>query len=140
MYDRSNQRSHHPAWTPIVTVLAIVAVLAFPALLGAQTSHTSSVFSGAKVNHGTVTHTKVGGKNMLTLSADFEYPGTPDPHWQIVDSHGKVHLVQRLELKDGKMNMSIAVPEYVPDVAKVQIWCAWAEVVLGEASFARPVG
>lgn len=140
MENRNNQRSHHPVWTVAVTALAIVAVLMFPVALGAQGSHTSSVFSGAKVNHGTVTHTKMGGKNVLTLSADFEYPGTPDPHWQIVDSRGKVHLVQRLELKDGKMNMSITLPEYIPDVAKVQIWCAWAEVVLGEASFARPVG
>ena len=32
--------------------------------------------------------------------------------------------------------MSITVPEYVTDVAKVQIYCSWAEAVLGEATFA----
>ena len=32
--------------------------------------------------------------------------------------------------------MSITLPAYVKDVAKVQIYCAWAEAVLGEARFA----
>jgi hypothetical protein len=30
-------------------------------------------------------------------------------------------------------------PDYVHDIAKVQIWCAWAEVNLGEAWFDKPV-
>ena len=47
--------------------------------------HTSKKFTGAKANTGTVTHTVVNGKNVLTLSADFVTPDTPDPHWQIVD-------------------------------------------------------
>jgi hypothetical protein len=38
-----------------------------------------------------------------------------------------------------KQNRTITVPAYVKDVAKVQIWCAYAEVLLGEASFASPV-
>jgi len=42
-------------------------------------------------------------------------------------------------LKDDKINKSITVPAYVPDIAKVQMWCAWAEVLLGEASFDKPV-
>jgi hypothetical protein len=33
------------------------------------------------------------------------------------------------------MNRSITLPSYISDVAKVQFWCAYAEVVLGEASF-----
>ena len=33
----------------------------------------------------------------------------------------------------------LVIPPFVKDVAKVQIWCAWAEVLLGEASFAQPV-
>ena len=33
----------------------------------------------------------------------------------------------------------IVVPAYIKDVAKVQIYCAWAEAVLGEASFSSPV-
>lgn len=30
-------------------------------------------------------------------------------------------------------------PVQVNDIAKVQIWCAYAEVLLGEASFAKPI-
>jgi len=34
-----------------------------------------------------------------------------------------------------KINKSITLPSYVADVAKVQMWCAWAEMLLGEAPF-----
>jgi len=44
-----------------------------------------------------------------------------------------------LDIKGGKVNRSITVPSYVPDIAKVQIWCAFAETLLGEASFVSPV-
>lgn len=101
--------------------------------------HFSKPFAGAKANKGTVTHSKVGGESLLTLSDDFVVPDTPAPHWQIVDSEGHVFLLQRLVVKDGKMNKTIAVPAYVTDIAKVQIWCAFAETLLGEASFETPV-
>ena len=78
-------------------------------------------------------------KHVLTVSADFQVPGSPDPHWQVVDSKGTVYLLDRLKLKDDKINRSIALPAHITDVAKVQMWCAWAEVVLGEASFATPI-
>jgi hypothetical protein len=97
--------------------------------------HTSMKFTGAKANTGTVTHSVVNGKNVLTLSADFVTPDTPDPHWQIVDSKGQVFLLQRLAIKDDKMNRSITVPGFIGDIAKVQIYCAWAETVLGETTF-----
>jgi hypothetical protein len=29
----------------------------------------------------------------------------------------------------------ITLPSYIQDVAKVQIYCAWAEAVLGETTF-----
>ena len=108
--------------------------------------HTSSVFHGVKVNHGTVTHSKKDGKTVLTLSDDFEMPQTPDPHWQVVDSKGTVYPLDRLTakgamtdmgMKDGKFNKSIVLPGYIKDVVKVQIWCAWAETLLGEASFQK---
>ena len=101
--------------------------------------HTSGPFHGVKANTGTVTHTKDGNKNVLTLSDDFKPPETPDPHWQVVDSQGTVYLLDRLQAKNGKYNKSITLPAYVPDVAKVQIWCAFAETNLGEASFDEPV-
>ena len=97
----------------------------------------TGTFSGAKVNAGTVTHSMQSGKHVLTLSADFKVPDTPDPHWQVVDSKGTVYLLQRLGIKDNKVNTSITLPAYIKDVAKVQIYCAWAEAVLGEASFSN---
>ena len=103
------------------------------------TPHMSTRFSGAKANTGSVTHSVQSGKNILTLSDDFKTPETPAPHWQVVDSHGHTYLLQRLKIKGDKFNKSITVPEYVHDIAKVQIWCAWAEVNLGEASFEKPL-
>jgi hypothetical protein len=98
-------------------------------------SHTSKPFSGAKVNGGTVTHSVKDGKNLLSVSDDFKVPDTPDPHWQIIDSKGRVYLLDRLPLKGDRVARTITVPAYIQDVAKVQIYCAWAEAVLGEALF-----
>ena len=96
-------------------------------------------FAGKALNGGTVTHEHRGGKHVLMISADFQVPGSPDPHWQVVDSKGTVYLLDRLKLKDDKINRSITLPAYISDVAKVQMWCAWVEVVLGEASFTKPI-
>ena len=96
-------------------------------------------FTGKAVNGGTMTATQQGGKTVLTVSKDFQVPGSPDPHWQVVDSKGTVYLLDRVKLKDDKINTSITLPGYIHDVAKVQMWCAWAEVVLGEAPFAAPI-
>ena len=120
-----------------------IAVLALASGAFAQ-GHTSTKFSGAKVNAGTVTHSVKDGKNVLTLSSDFQVPDTPDPHWQVVDSQGNTFLLQRLGVKSlgglvkDRVNTSITLPAYIKDVAKVQIYCAWAEAVLGEATFSAP--
>ena len=125
----------------MTTLALVVASTTFAAAQG----HTSSKFSGAKVNAGTVTHSVKDGKNVLTLSSDFQVPDTPDPHWQVVDSKGNTYLLQRLGVKSlgglakDRINTSITLPAYVKDVAKVQIYCAWAEAVLGEASFNAPM-
>src|SRR6059036_3155547 len=106
------------------TILASLTALVIAATSGfAQDSHKSGPFQGAKANKGFVTHTTQNGKSMLTLSDDFVPPQTPDPHWQVVDSNGKTYLLDRLMTKDQKVKKSIVVPEYVPDIAKVQIWC-----------------
>jgi hypothetical protein len=123
-------------------VLALIGTVVFSAPASAQGSnsgHTSKTFAGAKVNAGTVTHVKEGGRDVLKLSADFKVPDTPDPHWQVVDSKGQVFLLQRLGIKGDKVNTQITLPAYVKDVAKVQIYCAWAEVLLGETTFDRTV-
>src|SRR3954462_14428993 len=128
----------------VSTTLFSVAALALSASLALAQDHVSKPFSGAKVNGGTVTHSVRDGKIVLTLSDDFKVPDTPDPHWQIVDSKGNTYLLQRLGVKalgglvKDRVNMSITLPAYVKDVAKVQIYCAWAEAVLGEAPFAAP--
>jgi len=120
------------------TVVTMAALLLTAAVASAQTSRP---FSGAKVNGGTVTMAVKDGKTTLTLSKDFQVPDTPDPHWQVVDTHGNVYLLQRLGVKSlgglakDRVNMTITLPAYVKDVAAVQIYCAWAEAVLGEASF-----
>ncbi len=101
---------------------------------------TSTRFVGPKANTGTVQMKFENGRRMLTLSSDFVTPDTPAPHWQVVDSHGTVHLLQRLVIKDNLHHLTIAVPDYVHDVAKVQIWCSFAEVLLGEAVFAKHEG
>jgi len=123
-----------------------LAILTLAAHSEALAKHKSLPFKGAKANTGTVTHDVVNGKDVLTLSDDFVAPQTPDPHWQVVDSKGRVYLLDRLAIKKNDMGekpdkekRSITLPDYVPDVAKVQMWCAWAETVLGEAQFEQPV-
>ena len=124
--------------TLVVTALGIAASASF-----AQSgSHTSSQFQGPKANKGTVTHSTKDGKSVLTLSDDFVVPDTPDPHWQVVDSDGNVYQLDKLKTKafvGTNYKKEIVVPKYVKNVAKVQIWCAFAEVNLGEASFSSPV-
>ena len=129
----------------ITTGLFTIAALGMTASLALAQRQTSRPFTGGKVNGGTVTHSMRDGKDVLTLSDDFKVPDTPDPHWQVVDSMGNTYLLQRLGAKSlgglakDRINMSITLPAYVKDVAKVQIYCAWAEAVLGEAPFSAPL-
>lgn len=122
-----------------IVLLSVLLVVGFVATTASYAAETTKPFSGKAVNGGTVTHAVEGGKSVLTLSKDFQVPGSPDPHWQVVDSRGTVYLLDRLKLKDDKIKTSITVPAYVRDIAKVQMWCAWAEVVLGDAPFTAPV-
>jgi hypothetical protein len=75
------------------------------------------------------------------LSEDFVVPDTPDPHWQVVDSAGMTYRLDKLKVKGlvgDNVKREIVVPGYIKDVVKVQIYCAWAETNLGEASFSSP--
>ncbi|PYU54895.1 MAG: hypothetical protein DMG55_29925 [Acidobacteria bacterium] len=122
----------------VVTVLGLSASGAF----AQGGSHTSSQFQGPKANKGTVTHSIKDGKSVLTLSDDFVVPDTPDPHWQVVDSDGNVYLLDKLKTKafiGSNYKKEIVLPSYVKNVSKVVIWCAFAEVNLGEAKFTSPV-
>ena len=127
-------------------VLAVMATLALAisgsAYAADMNPHTSGKFAGTKANTGFVTHSTKNGKSILTLSDDFVVPDTPDPHWQIVTSDGAIFLLDKLKVKSqmgDKVKKEITLPAYVKDVAKVQVYCAWAEAVLGEASFNSPV-
>ena len=113
---------------------AVAITFAVVSTASAAQSKTSSPFTGVKANTGTVS---LNGR-VLTLSDEFKAPDAPDPHWQVVDSKGRTYLLQKLTVKGltgDKMNRSITLPSYIADVAKVQFWCAYAEVILGEASF-----
>ena len=123
----------------VTFVAALVAAVGLAAGTAAESTHTSKPFQGPKANTGTVSHAVVAGKHVLTLSDDFKVPDTPDPHWQVVTSKGQVFLLQKLMIKGDKLNKSITLPAYITDVAKVQIWCSFAEVNLGEAAFAAAV-
>jgi len=123
----------------VTFVAALVAAVGLAAGTAAQATHTSKPFQGPKANTGTVSHAVVAGKHVLTLSDDFKVPDTPDPHWQVVTSKGQVFLLQKLMIKGDKLNKSITLPAYITDVAKVQIWCSFAEVNLGEAAFGAAV-
>jgi hypothetical protein len=99
----------------------------------------STNFKGIEVNGGHVNYRMEKGRLVLTLSDDFSIPKTPAPHWQVVDSKGNVYLLSQLRIAGDKTNRSVVVPSYIKDVAKVQIWCSFAEVNLGEAMFAKAV-
>lgn len=120
-------------------VFSLLAAIGLLSAASAFAADTTMPFKGNTVNGGTVTHEVKGGQHVLTVSSDFKVPGSPDPHWQVVDTKGNVYLLNRLTIKDDKVNRSIVLPAYIADVAKVQMWCAWAEVVLGEAPFAKPI-
>jgi hypothetical protein len=134
MEDNMNRRR----WFGLAATFVVMVMTAGVPAVGFA-ADISSTFSGHHVNAGTVRHDVTAGKHVLTLSHDFPVPEAPDPHWRLVDSKGNVFLLDRVKIKDDKLNRSITVPSYVSDIAKVEIWCAFVEVVLGEASFGKPI-
>src|SRR5262245_27524330 len=122
----------------LATAVTVVTAFVFTTSTAAAQSRMSRPFTGVKANTGSVTLSTNGSQRVLSLSDDFKAPDAPDPHWQVVDTDGRVYLLQKLRVKGltgDKMNRSITLPAYIKSVAKVQFWCAYAEVLLGEASF-----
>ena len=118
--------------------LMVIGALVLSPVATAAQAKMSRPFAGVKANTGSVTLSSSGNVRTLTLSDDFKAPDAPDPHWQVVDNEGRVYLLQKLTVKGltgDKMNRAINLPTYIKSVAKVQFWCAYAEVLLGEASF-----
>ena len=85
-----------------------------------------------------VVHAYEGSQSILRVSDDFKVPDTPAPTWRIVDSKGTVYTLEAFKIKGGEKRQ-VNVPTYIKDIAKVQVYCAWAEVLLGEAAFSSPV-
>src|SRR2546429_8997361 len=120
----------------------LMTTMMFAVSAVAQDAHTTGQFQGPKANKGHVTHSTRDGKSVLSLSDDFVVPDTPDPHWQVVDSDGQIYLLDKLKTKafiGTNYKKEIVLPSNVKNVKKVQIWCAFAEVNLGEATFSSPV-
>lgn len=102
---------------------------------------TSTKFQGPKANTGTATYSMENGRGILRVSADFKVPDTPAPTWRVVDSKGNIYTLDAFKVKAGNgEKREVTVPAYVHDIVKVQVYCAWAEVLLGEASFSAPIG
>jgi hypothetical protein len=102
--------------------------------------HTSSMFQGPKANTGTVSHYVESGKSMLKVSDNFKVPDTPAPTWRVVDAKGNIYTLDAFRIKGGKNEKrEVVVPSYIQNISNVQVYCAWAEVLLGEASFSSPV-
>ena len=127
----------------MLSVFALVAMLVTTGVSFAAKNagpQTSSKFEGPKANTGTVTHTVENGKSILRVSADFKVPDTPAPTWRVVDSKGNIYTLEAFKIKGGSgEKREVVVPAYVHDIVKVQVYCAWAEVLLGEASFSSAV-
>lgn len=118
-----------------VAAMLVAVVTMTTAAAAPVKTYMSRPFAGVKANTGTVSATVDMGKITLKVSEDFVIPDTPAPSWQIVDSKGNVYLLNQLKIKGDRTNREITLPSYIKDVAKVQIWCSWAEALLGEASF-----
>ena len=114
----------------MLSVFALAGMLIAAGVSTAKSHHVSSKFEGPKANTGTVTHTVENGKSILRVSADFKVPDTPAPTWRVVDSQGNIYTLDAFKIKGGEKR-EVIVPSYVRDIVKVQVYCAWAEVLLG---------
>ena len=121
-----------------VAIAALLVVAGAALADHSMDHHKSSMFMGPKANTGTVSHLRENGKSILRVSEDFKVPDTPAPTWRIVDSKGTIYTLDAFKIKGGEKR-GVMVPAYVKDIAKVQVYCAWAEVLLGESSFPSPV-
>ena len=124
----------------MLSVFALAAVLTTASVsFAAKGLQTTSKFEGPKANTGNATYTVENGKSILRVSADFKVPDTPAPTWRVVDSKGNIYTLDAFKVKAGNNEKrEVMVPAYVPDIVKVQVYCAWAEVLLGEAAFVSP--
>ncbi|MFN0105628.1 MAG: hypothetical protein ACKV2U_26525 [Bryobacteraceae bacterium] len=123
----------------LFSLFALMTVMAAGVTFAAKNDvHMSGKFAGPKANTGTVSHSTENGKSILRVSADFKVPDTPAPTWRVIDSSGNIYTLDAFKIKGGEKR-EVVVPGFVGKIAKVQVYCAWAEVLLGETSFPAPV-
>ena len=125
--------------TRILSVFALTAVLAVTASLASRPrpAHVLDV-PGPEGKHRNGVALVENGKSILRVSPDFKVPDTPAPTWRVVDSNGAIYTLDAFKIKGGEKR-EVEVPAYVHNIAKVQVYCAFAQVLLGEASFSSPV-
>src|SRR5215475_5236266 len=128
----------------MLSVFALVAMLVTASVsFAANGPQTTSKFEGPKANTGTATYSVENGKRILRVSADFKVPDTPAPTWRVIDSKGNIYTLDAFKVKGtlgtNAEKREVEVPAYIKDIVKVQVYCAWAQVVLGEASFSAAV-
>ncbi len=126
-----------------LTLGAMMFVSATALSAKAEGEQRTNQFAGAKANTGMAVFFHENGKPMLKVTDDFKVPDTPAPTWRVVDSKGNIYTLDAFKIKGGLISgnaekRQISLPNYIHDVAKVQVYCAWAEVLLGEASFSSP--
>jgi len=125
----------------LMSAFALIATLVAASVsFAANGPQTTSKFEGPKANTGTATYSVENGNRILRVSGDFKVPDTPAPTWRVVDSKGNVYTLDAFKIKAGKgEKREVMVPSYVHDIVKVQVYCAWAEIILGEANFSSSV-
>ena len=127
----------------IFTLMALAVAGSVTLAANKMDVHTSAMFRGPKANTGTVSHVNENGKSILRVSQDFKVPDTPAPTWRVVDTQGNTYTLDAFKIKGtlgtNAEKREVEVPSYVKDIAKVQVYCAWAQVLLGETSFSSPV-
>jgi hypothetical protein len=122
----------------IVAVMLVTGYLLVDAQARREGVYTSAPFHGAMANSGTVNHLYENGKRILRVSKDFQTPDAPAPTWRVVDSKGNIFTLDAFKSKAGEKRQ-VEVPAHVGKIAKVQVYCAYSEALLGETSFATPV-
>ncbi|MBZ5633741.1 MAG: hypothetical protein LAO55_11520 [Acidobacteriia bacterium] len=125
----------------MLSVFTLVAALVTASVsFAGNAPQTTSKFEGPKANTGTAMFSVENGKRILRVSADFKVPDTPAPTWRVIDSKGNIYTLDAFKVKAGSgEKREVMVPAYVRDIVKVQVYCAWAEVILGQAGFDSPV-
>src|SRR5947208_4585985 len=117
---------------------AVAFLFTLTTLAYAADQHKTNKFEGPKANTGMAVHSIENGRSILRVTSDFKVPDTPAPTWRVVDSRGNIYTLDAFKIKGGEKR-EVVVPSYVPNIAKVQVYCAWAQVLLGETSFSQPV-